>query len=126
MKIIHNQTNINGFSLALTVVRLPPHTAGDRHDQSFHRTLDTNVCLDVHISTNIHNAVCESTRDTGPPTGPTEVYPNKNLNFRTLNELQSARAARNIRSVVGKVNSRDNRREVLCPHETISSDCEWD
>ena len=28
MKIIHNQTNINGFSLALTVVRLPPTLLG--------------------------------------------------------------------------------------------------
>ena len=33
----------------------------------------------------------------------TEVYPSKNLNIRTLNELQTERAAPNIRPVVGKV-----------------------
>ena len=32
-----------------------------------------------------------------------EVYPCKNLNIRTLNELQTERAAPNIRPVVGKV-----------------------
>ena len=35
--------------------------------------------------------------------GATEVYPSKNLNIRTLNELQTERAAPNIRPVVGKV-----------------------
>ena len=33
----------------------------------------------------------------------TEVYRSKNLNIRILNELESVRAAPNIRPVVGKV-----------------------
>ena len=106
MKIIHNQTNINGFPLALAGVKLTPHIDWRLNNKgptwSVLSTRSNSLTINGDGASYCYcYDLAEITQST--PGEATEVYPSKNLNIRTLNELQTERAAPNIRPVVGKV-----------------------